>query len=383
MTGPKHRPYALLLLLAPAGIALLLLLVALLEWNTLSGAGWVALAAAVAAVGALGAAVVRVIWPLIGLARRAEALASGHWDTLAAPARGVAELEVLRRALDGMAGHVRRAQSAGQAYTAALSEGQEAERARLAHELHDATIQSLIAIAQRLERAGRLVETDGARAQRIVAEARQDTLDAVSGLREIIAGLRPPALDELGLIPALELMVERQPAPPVAALHVEGRVRRLPPERELLALRMIQEGLSNVRRHAGATTAAVRVRFQPDALQVEVADDGHGILTSQTPDELAAQGHWGLLGLRERAARLGGTVDLVSESGRGTRLVMELPDPRPSQPEAATVDPVCKAVVLPDTAYGAVEHDGRTYYFCCPVCQGAFLQDPDKYAPSA
>lgn len=380
MFGAKRRSHALLFLVIPGLIAVLLLLAALVGWRTLSDAGWLALVAAVIAVVTLGIVAVFVIRPLIDLAHRAEALASGRWDALTAPSRGVAAVEVLRRALDGMAGHVRRAQSEGQAYTAALSEGQEAERARLAHELHDATIQSLIAIAQRLERAGRLIETDGARAQRIVTEARQDTLDAVSGLREIIAGLRPPALDELGLVPALELMIERLPLPPTVVLKVEGPIRRLPPEYELLALRMVQEGISNARRHAQATTITVRLRFEPHGLHVEVADDGHGVLGTHTPDEATGRGHWGLLGLRERAVRLDGVIDLVSDPEHGTRLKMDLPDPHPAQPEAAAIDPVCKAVVLPDTAYGAVEHNGRTYYFCCPVCQGAFLQDPDRYA---
>ncbi len=348
-------------------------------WWLPTAALWLALIVAGLAIALLVLADQAAVQPLVELGRRASRIAAGEWDALATPCRGVPEVEALRRAINAMAEHVRRAQTTGQQYAAAISEGQEAERTRVAHDLHDATVQSLIAIAQRLERAGRLVETDPQRARTVVSEARQDTLTAIAGLREIIADLRPPALDELGLVPALELMIRRLPHTPAVRLEIEGPVRRLAPERELAVLRMAQEGLSNVRRHAHASSAIVRLRFEPEALTVSIDDDGQGIRRQPAPGELAQEGHWGLIGLEERAARFGGTVRLASTNGKGTRLTIRLPDADATQPESAVVDPVCKATIAPATAYGSVAHDGETYFFCCPVCQGAFQRDPARY----
>src|ERR671932_896819 len=189
------------------GLAVLWLAAAVAVWWLPATAPWLPLGIAALALVALAVVLRMVVYPLVDLARRASQLAAGEWEALSAPCPGIAEVEELRRALNAMSEHVRRAQTTGQAYAAAISEGQEAERARLAHDLHDATVQSLIAIGQRLERAGRLIDNDAARARSLVAEARQDIVATVTGLREIIAGLRPPALDELGLVPALELMV--------------------------------------------------------------------------------------------------------------------------------------------------------------------------------
>src|SRR5919202_2562524 len=365
------------------GLAVLWLAAAVAVWWLPATAPWLLLVVAALALVALAVVLRMVVYPLVDLARRASQLAAGVWEGLSTPCSGIAEVEELRRALNAMSEHVRRAQTTGQAYAAALGEGQEAERAHLAHELHDATVQSLIAIGQRLERAGRLIDTDAARARATIAEARQDIVATVAGLREIIAGLRPPALDELGLVPALELMVRRLPAQPAVQLVVEGPVRRLAPDRGLAVLRLGQEGLSNVPRHAAATNATVRLAFEPDALLVAVEDDGQGIADGQTTRDLAAQGHWGLIGLEERAARFGGSVALTSTPGKGTRLAVRIPNHDTLQPAEAVVDPGCQATIPPATAYGSVVHNGETYFFCCPVCQGAFQRDPGKYLSAA
>ena len=248
------------------------------------------------------------VCPVVDLAGRAEQIAAGEEDALTTPCQGIPEVEVLRRSLHAMAGHVRRAQSAGHAHAVAISAAQETERARLAHELHDATVQSLIAVAQRLDRAGRAINIEPQRAQTLVGDARQDIAATIVGLREIIADLRPPALDELGLVPALELVIVRLAATPPVRLHLQGTVRRLDPDRELVALRIVQEALSNVRRHARATRAEVRLSFEGHALRITVEDDGQGFV----PSEEYEDGHWGLVGLHERATRFGGSVTLDS-----------------------------------------------------------------------
>ncbi len=326
---------------------------------------------------ALLAYVVRVaVCPVVDLASRAEQIAAGDEHTMSAPCEGIPEVDALRRSLDAMAGHVRRAQNQGHAHAAAISTAQENERERLAHELHDTTVQSLIAVAQRLDRAGRTIDADPERARSIVGDARQDVTVAISGLRDIIADLRPPALDELGLLSALELVIARLPASPAVRLHTEGVVRRLDPERELAALRIVQEALSNVRRHADATSADVGVRFTPDALHLSIADDGRGFAAQSVPED----GHWGLVGMSERATRFGGTVAVDSAPGRGARIDVVLPDHPSAQPSTEMVDPVCHARIQPEAAFGSATYEGREYFFCCPVCQGAFQRDPARYA---
>lgn len=317
----------------------------------------------------------RVVCPVVDLAAQADQIAVGGDDTLDSPCGGIAEVEVLRRSLNAMAGHVRRAQTMGHAHAAAISTAQETERARLAHELHDATVQSLIAVAQRLDRAGRAIDATPERARTLVGDARQEVVTTVAGLRDIIADLRPPALDELGLVPALELFIQRLPASPKVHLHLEGVVRRLDPDRELAALRMVQEALSNVRRHALATRADVHLAFDADALHIVVEDDGQGFL----PEDMQGGDHWGLVGLHERAARYGGEVALDSRPGQGTRLAIRLPDRAVVQPTTETIDPVCHARIQPDAAFGSAVYDGTEYFFCCPVCQGAFQRDPARY----
>lgn len=371
--GWRAAPVAALLL----GVWVVLGLVC---WMLLPMAPWLVLGVLGLAFAVIVAVLRAVVAPLVDLSRRADAISIGDWDALAEHCYGVVELEHLRRALKAMAEHVRRAQSTGSAYAAAISEGQEEERARLARELHDATVQSLIAVAQRLERAARLIPTDPERARVIVAEARQETVATVDGLRATIAGLRPPALDELGLVPALELLIARLASTPPIRLAVEGPVRRLAPERELAVLRIAQEALSNVSRHAHAASATVRLCFQPRAIVLVVEDDGRGFAAAPDPGQLAREGHWGLIGVEERAARFGGHVEVDSRPGQGTRLTIVLPEADILQPQSAVVDPVCKATILPATAYGSVTFAGERYYFCCPVCQGAFGRDPAKYA---
>lgn len=90
---------------------------------------------------------------------------------------------------------------------------------------------------------------------------------------------------------------------------------------------------------------------------------------------LADQGHYGLLGIYERVRSLNGTVQVFSTVGHGTRLQIEIPYETRNQP----ADPVCTAVIQPDQAYGSVEYQGEPYYFCCPVCQGAFQKEPELY----
>lgn len=167
----------------------------------------------------------RVVRPLRQLANGAQKVSEGDFAALNHSSSAAPEIEALRSAMNAMVGHVRRAQVQERSYTSALLSGQEAERARIARELHDDTTQSLIAIAQMLEIASELVESD-APVNQMLKTARQQAVGAVQNLRVLIANLRPPSLAELGLIPALELLREGL-HDTVLTIETEGKLRRL------------------------------------------------------------------------------------------------------------------------------------------------------------
>jgi signal transduction histidine kinase len=131
-------------------------------------------------------------------------------------------------------------------------------------------------------------------------------------------------LDDLGLLPALVWLIERYTAQTGIKVQFEhsGIDRRFPPEIETAAFRLVQEALTNVARHAAVEQVTVRAWAQESTLGVQVADEGKGF----SPDEaLGRADSSGLIGMRERAAALGGTLTIDSEPGRGVRLTAELP----------------------------------------------------------
>lgn len=317
----------------------------------------------------------RVLRPVRRLARDAERLSEGDLAAFESNCGGIAEVDTLRRSMLAMAGHVQRAQQQNRAYTDALSDGQEAERSRIARELHDDTVQSLIAIAQSLDL---VLNSDIQSARPLLESARGQAVETVASLRRLIADLRPPALDELGLIPALRMLAGKADGPEVH-IEVSGIERRLDPNVELALFRTAHEAIANARRHAQASHIDVTVAFEAELTRIAVADDGQGFTWPLQSDEMVTGGHFGLIGIAERVQRFGGTFRVDSAPGHGTRLEIAVPSQRVAQPADRVRDPVCSAIIAPDEAYGSVEYEGTRYYFCCPVCQGTFQREPAVY----
>ena len=194
-----------------------------------------------------------------------------------------------------------------------LVDVQEAERRALARELHDELGQILASLKQRLE---------GGTAQ-ASAEAQSILGDLLERVRDLSMDLRPPTLDELGLLPTLLWHFERyrQETGVRVEFQHHGAVDRLPPELETAAFRIVQEALTNVARHARVDEASVRLESRPDGLELRIEDRGLGFEAGAAPR--AAWG--GLAGMQERARLLGGRVRIDSVPGRGTRIVAELP----------------------------------------------------------
>lgn len=200
---------------------------------------------------------------------------------------------------------------------------EEEERKRIARELHDETAQTLAALLIRLRLARGA--NDAAARDAMLDDVRQEIADALEGVRRFARGLRPPALDELGLVPAIESyarMLENASgldveidADPIGGL--------LTPEAELALYRVIQEALSNAVRHAGASKVTVRIRPKPGLLVATVEDNGRGFDVAKV---MTGQGSGlGLFGMKERAGYMGGRLDILSEPGRGTRVVVDIP----------------------------------------------------------
>lgn len=273
----------------------------------------------------LGLGVRQIVQPLQSLAEKATALAWGDFAAIETPVGGIVEIQRLQSELVHMAHKVRSAQQSLRGYLGAVTAGQEEERRRLARELHDDTIQSLIALNQRLQLA-QLSPQNPATAEQL-QEMQQMVSQLIADLRRQIHALRPIYLEDLGLVPALQMLCQEvQNAHPLAVnFHTKGTVQRLAPEVELALYRITQEALSNAARHAAATTATVTLVFATDNVRLTVRDDGRGFVPPESPAELAPQGHFGLLGIHERAELIGAHLILRSQPGEGTRLEVEVP----------------------------------------------------------
>lgn len=209
-------------------------------------------------------------------------------------------------------------------FASQLLKVQEEERRRLARELHDDPLQNLTYLARVMEDLTHHPQVPGELVDRLSRSAVLAS-DAATALRKIIYGLRPPVLDDLGLVSALRQLIDeaRDRSRLSIDLRVTGDPVRLPPELELAAYRIAQESVRNVLRHAHASRASVRLRFG-ESLVLTVVDDGCGLpQKSRSPGEPGAG--LGLIGMRERVGTAGGSLEVTPRSPHGTRVHASLP----------------------------------------------------------
>jgi signal transduction histidine kinase len=226
-----------------------------------------------------------------------------------------------------MAERIRAYQAGMRDYLSAVTAGQEAERERLAHDLHDDTVQALIALKQRAQMAQKSLPSDPARAGQRLGELTTLIDEELVGLRRLIGDLRPIYLEDLGFVPALQMLARGMSNHRGVAVRVEvhGETVRLAPDLELAAFRIVQAALNNVAAHAGAQNAVVTIDFAGTGVTLIVEDDGCGFTPPEQPAELAQDGHFGLMGMRERAMLYGGHLTIASAPGRGTTITAWLP----------------------------------------------------------
>jgi len=213
-------------------------------------------------------------------------------------------------------------------YVQLITKAQEEERKRIARKLHDDVSPSLLLLIQQLDTI--IPGKRPMRSQELKEKLeilRSQTVEALEQLRHCAQDLRPRILDDLGLVAALESMAEDMEENLGIRTHVEvtGDEGGLPAEVQLLLFRIAQEALSNVRRHAQASTVAVKLELGDDSATMTVSDNGNGFELPQRIEDLASASKLGIMGMSERARLLNGTLEIKSELGKGTQVVTKLP----------------------------------------------------------
>jgi signal transduction histidine kinase len=209
---------------------------------------------------------------------------------------------------------------------AQLISAHEDERARVARELHDEAGQNLTALLLHLESLAEMLPPGADQAKRRLGELEAFTASIVQEMRRLMMDLRPTLLDDLGLIPAVRSFAESQLTRSGTRISVEvkGERRRLAPALEIALFRILQEAITNIAKHAQAAGGTVELCFQQSSVAACITDDGRGF------DPVATRSTWqtfGLLGIEERVALLGGTLRIDSHENRGTRIALEIPTP--------------------------------------------------------
>lgn len=218
---------------------------------------------------------------------------------------------------------------------------QEEERRRIARELHDETGQAITALVVGMDTAALAPESDSGAVRRRLKELRALAVDALEDVHRLIHDLRPSVLDDLGLVTGLKWYAETrlQPAGISVEVTVSGEETRLPAEVETALFRIGQEAISNVARHARASSVRVNLDFRDGDVTLEVQDDGVGFNLASVLESGDSRREWGILGMRERASLIGGTLEVNSEPSHGTRVRTTIPRQRGDSDAAANSRP--------------------------------------------
>ncbi|MBI3174320.1 MAG: hypothetical protein J0L96_18715 [Anaerolineae bacterium] len=266
----------------------------------------------------------QIVQPLQKLESKAAALAWGDFEAIKESVGGISEVQHLQMELTEMSRKVQAAQEGLHDYIGAITSAQEEERTRLARELHDDTIQAVIALKQRVQLAQKSIkEQNGKQSLKELETLAEQTIE---NLRRLTRALRPIYLEDLGLVTALEMLAREisQGNPLIVEFQKTGNERRLSREAELSLYRIAQEALNNVVKHSRATRADLSIRYSDSEITMMISDNGNGFTTPASPTEFAPNGHFGLLGIHERADLIGARLEIESTLGRGTSLEVRL-----------------------------------------------------------
>ena len=212
-------------------------------------------------------------------------------------------------------------------YLDEITGAQEDERKRISRELHDSAVQTMTALARQLDNfineKSELPEADIKKLRTFYMEVKQ----SLQELRELSRDLLPPILEDLGLIPAIKMLMDdfKEKYEPDIELEVFGNVRQFTENIELLIFRVIQESMRNVIKHAQATKIKVVIEFLENKTSIVISDNGIGFNVPNDLGSLPQKGKLGLAGIHERVKLMQGSLDIKSKKGRGTKIYTEFP----------------------------------------------------------
>ncbi|MHB0924033.1 MAG: histidine kinase [Bellilinea sp.] len=266
----------------------------------------------------------RIVQPMQALEEKTVDLAQGNFESIREPVGGVLEIRHLQDTLIQMAAQLKEAQNSLHSYIGAITASVESERRSLSRELHDDTLQTLIAMGQYTRYA--LHWNKDPKVEKTLDQVVSLTEQGTKNLRRLVQGLRPIYIEDLGLATALAMQENENEPTQGVQIHFlqEGFERRLKPEVEMAMYRMAQTALSNVYQHAQAKNAWITLIFQPESVVLEIRDDGQGFNPSADPLHYARMGHYGLLGLYERSELIGAKLTIRSVPGEGTQVIIRV-----------------------------------------------------------
>jgi len=201
------------------------------------------------------------------------------------------------------------------------------ERNRMAREIHDTLAQGFSGIIMQLEAAEQALGSDVPATERHLSQARSLARKSLAEARRSVWNLRPQALEHVSLVEAIKQEIDKfnQGVGVNAEFNVFGTRHELPPEMETGLLRICQESLANVRKHAKATEVEVSLNFTESAVELSIRDNGIGLKSRAASGDKGKRGTFGLIGMQERARGLGGTLELQSKRGKGTLVRVVIP----------------------------------------------------------
>lgn len=211
-------------------------------------------------------------------------------------------------------------------YARQVTNAQEEERRHIARELHDGVTQALSGLCRGLDLLQAEMTLDQGDPPATAAEIRAVAAEALRDIRRVVRDLRPMILDDLGMISGIEWLVAdfQQRTGVDGRLQTAGEPNGLSAEQELTIFRVVQEALRNVEKHAGANHVCVDLSFDGAGTHVQIRDDGRGFRLPDDFGELGTNGHYGLLGMQERAMLNAGTLTVHSDIGAGTSVRLEI-----------------------------------------------------------
>jgi len=270
----------------------------------------------------------RLTSPLNLLLKSAQRTAAGE-PFLEIEERGPAEIKLFIQNYNNLVSTLEKREKEIHVYASNILESQEEERKRISRELHDQTVQDLIALSQRIELCLSEIQNDPTAARKRLNELHKLVDHTITDVRRMSNDLRPSILEDLGLSAAIRMLCDHTADKMVEAtveFFIRGKNRRLYPDQELSVFRITQEALTNIIKHARqARKIQVILEFSDYETICSIEDDGPGFIIKQS-DKWMQDGHLGLAGMEERARLSGGKIEIESKPGCGSKIRLIIPN---------------------------------------------------------